>query len=188
LLGGPVPAVASPANDRIVVHLHEQPGGLWLVGRVGATVVLPRMRGLEHLHALLQHADTDIAAQTLAGADLTLEQSGLDVLDDESRYRLRSRLAQLDAELEDRDSSALREERDAIADYLAGATGLAGRRRSTGSHGERARVAVRKAIVGALARIAETDPWLGRHLRDRVRTGQWCRYESDLDHPVRWLL
>jgi hypothetical protein len=47
---------------------------------------------------------------------------------------------------------------------------------------------VRKAIVAALARIAETDPWLGRHLNDRVRTGTECRYESDPDHQVRWLL
>ena len=49
-------------------------------------------------------------------------------------------------------------------------------------------MAVRKAIVAALARIAETDPWLGRHLNDRVRTGLECRYDSDPDHPVRWLL
>jgi hypothetical protein len=67
-------------------------------------------------------------------------------------------------------------------------TALGGRNRTTGSHAERARVAVRKAIVAALARIAETDPWLGRHLRDRVRTGFECRYESDPDHPVRWIL
>jgi hypothetical protein len=49
-------------------------------------------------------------------------------------------------------------------------------------------VAVRKAIVAALARIAESDPWLGRHLHERVHTGIECRYESDPDHPVRWVL
>ncbi|HEY5788556.1 MAG TPA: hypothetical protein VIT65_27670, partial [Microlunatus sp.] len=82
----------------------------------------------------------------------------------------------------------LREERDAITAYLASATGRAGRSRYTGSHDERARVAVRKAIVAAMARIAEADPWLGRLLRDRVRTGLECCYESDSDHPVRWVL
>jgi hypothetical protein len=182
------PAGPATGADQVVAHLQEQPGGLWLVGCVGATFLLPRMRGLEHLHVLLQHADADVAAQTLVGADLVVEQSGLDMLDERSRRELRARRAELDAELEVRDGTALRDERDAIADYLAGATGLAGRRRTTGSHEERARVAVRKAIVGALARIAETDPWLGRHLRDRVRTGQSCRYESDPDRPVRWLL
>ena len=79
-------------------------------------------------------------------------------------------------------------ERAWLLDQLGAATGLAGRRRTTGSSDERARVAVRKAIVAALARIAETDPWLGRHLRDRVQTGTDCRYESDPDHPVRWVL
>jgi hypothetical protein len=175
-------------SAELVVHLHEQPGGLWLVGREGATFVLPRMRGLEHVHALLRQPDTNLPARSLAGADSLVEQRGLEALDEESVRVFRARLAQLDAELQFRDRVDLREERNAIADHLAAATGLAGRRRTTGSHDERARVAVRKAIVGAMARIAETDPGLGRHLRDRIRTGHDCRYESDPDRPVRWLL
>lgn len=186
------PAAPHPTPAETVVHLQEQPGGLWHVGRAGATFALPRMRGLEHLHTLLRHADSDVPVLTLAGADLAVEQGGLDILDEESRRMLLGRLAELDAELDAehdrRDEAALREERGAIADYLAGATGLGGRHRTTGSNDERARVAVRKAIVGALARIAEADPWLGRHLHDRVRTGRSCRYQSDPDHPVRWLL
>jgi hypothetical protein len=110
------------------------------------------------------------------------------VLDDESRRVLRTRLAELDDELTLSDRADVGAERDVVASYLARGTGLGGRTRTTGSHAERARVAVRKAIVAALARIAETDPWLGRHLRDRVRTGFECRYESDPDHPVRWIL
>jgi hypothetical protein len=39
-----------------------------------------------------------------------------------------------------------------------------------------------------MARVAEVDPWLGRHLRERVHTGLQCRYASDPDHPVRWVL
>jgi hypothetical protein len=97
-------------------------------------------------------------------------------------------LAELDAEIAEHDRAELHDERDAIASYLARASGLAGRSRTTGSHAERARVAVRKAIVTAMASIAETDPWLGRHLRDRVHTGFDCRYETDPDHPVRWVL
>lgn len=188
LLHARAPAAPQTTADRVTVHLHEQPGGLWLVGRTDATFALPRMRGLQHLHALLTHADTDVAAQTLVGADMTIEQRGLDMVDSETRRALRDRLSELDAELEVHDSTDRHQEHRAITDYLAGATGLAGRRRTTGSHHERARVAVRKAIVGALARIAKTDPWLGRHLRDRVRTGQTCRYQSDPDHPIRWLL
>lgn len=180
------PSGLPPTPGPVTLHLQPHPGGLWLVGREGATFVLPRMRGLAHLHALLQHPDGDVAALTLVGG--TVEQGELEVLDDESRRVLGARLAWLDAELADSERPDLQDERDAIASYLAGGTGLGGRHRVTGSNAERARVAVRKAIVAALARIGETDPWLARQLRDRVRTGFDCRYESDPDHPVRWIL
>jgi hypothetical protein len=177
-------ALASPAEDRSepVVHLHEQPGGLWLVGREGATFVLPRMRGLAHLHRLLSEPGRDVPATALVGAEV-VEQPGLEHLDEAARHAYRARLEQLDP-----DRPADDEERTWLLEQLGAATGLAGRRRTTGSTDERARVAVRKAIVGALARVAETDPWLGRHLHDRVHTGLECRYEPDPDHPVRWLL
>jgi hypothetical protein len=48
--------------------------------------------------------------------------------------------------------------------------------------------AVRKTLIAAVARIAEVDPWLGRHLRDRLRTGTECRYETDPDNPVTWVV
>ena len=182
-----LPASGPPAEDVQVVHLHQQAGGLWLVGREGATFVLPRMRGLTHLHALISSPDADLPALRLVGAEV-VEQGELEVLDAESRRFLGSRLASLEAQLADHDRSDLREERDAIEAYLAGATALGGRRRVTGSNAERARVAVRKSIVAALARIAEADPWLGRHLHDRVRTGFECRYQTDPDRPVRWIL
>jgi hypothetical protein len=182
-----LPSRPPQERDLTSVHLHQQPGGLWLVGREGATFVLPRMRGLVHLHALLNHPDTDLPAVRLVGGAV-VEQSALEILDDESRRVLSARLSALDAELEYSDRPELRDERRAVASYLAGATTLGGRNRSTGSNAERARVAVRKAVVAALARIAEADPWVGRHLRDRVHTGFDCRYESDPDHPVRWIL
>jgi hypothetical protein len=47
---------------------------------------------------------------------------------------------------------------------------------------------VRKAIVAALARMAEVQPELGRHLYKRVSTGAVCRYEPDPTAPVSWLL
>jgi hypothetical protein len=179
---------AEPASrGDAVVHLHGQPGGLWLVGRQGATFVLPRMRGLDHLHRLLLEPDRDIPATRLAGGPADgvsdgemVEQTGLEVLDEQARRAYQTRLDQLAPDDE--------EERAWLQRQLAGATGLGGRRRTTGSTAERARVAVRKAVVAALARIAEADPWLGRHLRDRVHTGLACRYETDRDHPVCWIL
>jgi hypothetical protein len=82
----------------------------------------------------------------------------------------------------------LTDEREALLEQLRMATGIGGRGRTTGSSRERARIAVRKAIVAAVTRIAETDPWLGRHLRDHVHTGWECRYDSDPNYPIRWVL
>jgi hypothetical protein len=182
-----VSASPTPAPGERVVHLHEQPGGLWSVGSPDATFILPRMRGLEHLHALLSRPGAEISALDLSGAE-GAAQSGLEVLDDRARAAYRERLAVLDEELEVREDDELRREREVLAAELAAATGLGGRARRTGSDDERARVAVRKAVVAALARIAEQDPWLGRHLHDRVHTGSHCRYEPDPDHPVTWIL
>jgi len=75
-----------------------------------------------------------------------------------------------------------------LLDQLAVATGLGGRRRSTGSTTERARVAVRKAVAAAVARIERDDQAVGRLLRDTVRTGTACRYDPDPARPVRWLV
>jgi hypothetical protein len=192
-----LPSGPAPSSDRVgvvVVHLHEQPGGLWLVGREGATFVLPRMRGLTHLHALLARPDTEVAASVLAGP-VVVEQPGLELIDAESRRVLTLRLAELDDRISELSGTGtseqvaeLAEERRAIEAYLADATGLANRSRASGSNAERARVAVRKAVVAAMAKIAEVDPWLGRHLHDHVVTGHRCRYSSDPDHPIRWIL
>jgi hypothetical protein len=178
----------APGDGRRTVHLHAQPGGTWLVGREGATFVLPRLRGLEHLHALLSRPDRDVPAWELAGGAVVARQAGLELLDDQARAAYRAHLARLDDELAAHGDEALRLERDAVAAQLAGATGLAGRSRRVGGDDERARVAVRKAVVAALARISDTDPWLARHLHDHVRTGSSCRYDTDPDHPVAWVL
>jgi hypothetical protein len=185
-----VGAAAGPTDDR-VVHLHEEPGGLWTVGRAGATFVLPGMRGLAHLRALLAQPGRELSALELAGGSGVVLQGGIDVLDDEAVSAYRARLAVIDELLEDAADSTADEligERDALLAELGHATGLGGRGRRTGASDERARVAVRKAIVAALARLAEQDPWLGRHLHDHVRTGSRCRYDPDPDQPVRWVL
>ncbi|MFZ0118588.1 MAG: hypothetical protein WAN20_08800 [Pseudonocardiaceae bacterium] len=107
----------------------------------------------------------------------------------------RHRLTELEEDLSEAESwadqarAAMRKtERDALLDQLMTATGLHGRQRRTSSAGERARVAVRKAVAAAIDRIDQLDPALGRLLRDTVRTGTVCRYDPDPTRPVRWLL
>jgi hypothetical protein len=189
---------AAPAGEAVTVHLRRQPSGLWLVGRAGSEVAVPDLRGLHHLHALISRPDITVPVLTLVGTidgRPALEESGLEVLDDRARRAYGVRLAELEREIDEATDLAdlgrrdrLQDEREALLRQLRLASGLGGRHRVTGSSEERARIAVRKAIVAAIARIAEIDPWLGRHLRDHVRTGAECRYESTPDQPVRWVL
>jgi hypothetical protein len=82
----------------------------------------------------------------------------------------------------------LQKQRDALLAEVRGATGLGGRARETGGTDERARVAVRKAIVAAIERITAVDPDLGRLLTHAVRTGTHCRYDPDPARPTEWVL
>jgi hypothetical protein len=69
-----------------------------------------------------------------------------------------------------------RTERDWLTSQLASAAGFGGRTRSFPDQGERARVAVGKAIRRALARIDQADALIGDHLRQTVHTGVRCSY------------
>jgi hypothetical protein len=116
-------------------------------------------------------------------------------LDGQALSAYRRRLGELDEELDEARTwsdpgraDRLEAERAALIDELRRATGLGGRPRRTGDAGERARVAVRKAIAAALDRIEAVDPAVARLLRNTVRTGATCRYDPDPGRPVRWVL
>jgi non-specific serine/threonine protein kinase len=76
-----------------------------------------------------------------------------------------------------------RQELAFVARELAGAVGLHGRDRKTGSDAERARVNVTRAIRTALKRISEHDPVLGRRLGGAIRTGTFCVYDPAAGEP-----
>jgi len=168
------------------VPFHATDGGLWRVGP--ATV--PAMRGLEYLHHLLGRPGVEVAALDLVSAHTgngtVLQTDTGPLLDQQAIIAYRRRLAHLEAQ--EVVSRSLAAERDALRAQLGAAAGLGGRSRGTGSSAERARVTVRKAIVNALARVAELDADVGRHLYERVSTGVTCCYSPDPDKPVRWIL
>ena len=181
-----------------VVHLRPDGAG-WLAGFDGATFALPDLKGLRYLRELARRPGADVAALDLAaaghGGGVLAETPAGDVADDQALAAYRQRLRDIDAELgEARDwadearVTRLGMEREALLREVAAATGLAGRRRRFGSADERARVAVRKAISAALARLARQDPAFARLLRDTVRTGAACRYDPDPARPVTWIL
>ena len=184
-----------------VAHLRPGGGGIWWVGREGAVTAIRDVKGLHYLRIMLQRPGADIPAIDLSDAVAGhpgAGAAGLDVgevLDKQALSAYRRRLAEIDADLDEARSWAdtgraaqLAAERDALLDQVRAATGLGGRPRVPGSVHERARIAVRKAIVNAIDRIAAADPPLGRLLSDTVTTGATCRYDPDPDRQVRWVL
>ena len=184
-----------------VAHLRPGEGGVWWVGRDGALTAIREVKGLHYLRIVLQRPGADIPAIDLSdtvaghpGAGLSGGDVG-EVLDKQALSAYRRRLAEIDADLDQAQSWAdtgqaakLAAERDALLGQLRAATGLGGRPRVSGSAHERARIAVRKAIVNAIDRVIAADPSLGRLLSDTVTTGATCRYDPDPDRPVQWVL
>jgi len=197
LPAGPGPAAAPPRE----VHLRPGADGIWWAGFQGSVTAIRDVKGLHYLRILLQRPGADIPAiglsDTVAGHPGS-QAAGGDlgaVLDQQALSAYRRRLAELDADLGEARSWAdtgragkLAAERDALLEQLRAATGLGGRPRQPGSAGERARIAVRKAIASAIGRLSAVDPALGRILSATVTTGTICRYDPDPDRPVRWVL
>jgi len=191
------PGVAQPG----VVHLQPGGGGIWWVGREDAVTAIRDVKGLHYLRIMLQRPGADIPAIDLSDAVAGHPGAGAiggdmgEVLDKRALSAYRRRLSEIDADLDEARSwvdtgraAKLAAERDALLDQVRAATGLGGRPRVPGSVHERARIAVRKAIVNAIDRVAAADPPLGRLLSDTVTTGAICRYDPDPDRPVRWVL
>lgn len=145
--------------------------------------------GMIHLAVLIANPRQEVrAADLVAGLAGLSRASGDDgpaqaVLDHEAIAEYRDHLKRLDAELGQPDPgddpgrvARAQAERDWLIAQLAGAAGLGGRTRSFPDQGERARVAVGKAIRRAIIRVTEEDAIVGGHLRQAVHTGVCCSY------------
>lgn len=191
--------VASPAPDDVVLFIRE--GDVWSVGRRGRAARLKHSKGLSYLHRLVQAPGQKVHALDLARglavaaapvAVSEMEDAGMSrdigrgapVVDNRALTAYRQRYRDLQEELEEarghRDvgrEGRVREEMQFLADELGRVTGLGGRLRTETTAGEKARVAVTKAIRSAIARVADVQPEIGRHLEGAVVTGAFCVYE-----------
>ncbi|MEU0883186.1 hypothetical protein ABZ345_31640 [Lentzea sp. NPDC005914] len=168
--------VGAPPDADLTVR---REGRKWLVRLGGRSVLVDGGIGMAHLAVLAANPGREVdAAELVAGTNaLTGEIAGeitaQDQLDPEALRQYRSRLA----ELRGRDlDDAGQAEHDWLAGEIAAATGLAGRTRSFSDSGERARIAVGKAIRRAVSALSSADPVIGDHVRDHVRTGRRCSY------------
>ena len=181
-LGLPLPDQDARGPASPVAECHRV-GRKWRLAWRDRSVLMEDSIGMTHLAVLVANPRREILAADLAAGLSALGTAGeggsaYPVLDQAAITEYRNRLKRLDAELDQREpkDTEARAERDWLVAQLASAAGFGGRVRSFPDQGERARVAVGKAIRRALTRITEADPILGDHLRQTVQTGVRCSY------------
>jgi tetratricopeptide (TPR) repeat protein len=205
---GPAAAVAAPPAQPVAFYRR---GDIWTIGVSGAQIQLRHAKGLSHIVRLLAapqvefHALDLVAGPRERGTSVAVAVgSGMEVhgrgendagplLDVQAKAAYRARLAELQEEIDEAEAfndperaSRAREELGFLARELAGAVGLGGRDRKTGSDAERARVNVTRAIRTALKRISDHDTVLGRGLGSSIRTGTFCAYEPVPGDEPTW--
>lgn len=184
-------------------------GDVWSIGRLDARVQVRHVKGLTHIARLLAAPRVEFHALDLVGgavnrdagaaalgSGIELRRGGGDagpVLDGQAKAAYKARVIDLQEEIEEADSfndperaARAREELAFLVRELAGAVGLGGRDRRSGSDAERARVNVTRAIRSALQRVSEQDPVLGRSLGTAIRTGTFCVYDPAPGNEPEW--
>jgi TPR repeat protein len=185
-LGMPAPDEVVRRSSGLFAECHRV-GRKWRLVWRDRSILMEDSIGMTHLAVLVANPRQEIPAPDLAAGLAALAVSGEGgsahpVLDQAAIAEYRNRLKRLDAEqdqqepADEEDRGAARAEREWLVAQLASAAGFGGRVRSFPDQGERARVAVGKAIRRALVRITEADPILGEHLRQTVHTGVRCSY------------
>ena len=187
---GPAVGRRPRARDRVA----RGHGSTWQVRLDDRTVTVPDALGLRYLAMLVERPGQDIAATELAlaaagrtrGSGTGSAHSGgvrQPVLDVKATSQYRARVRELSRELDEHEQAGdlgraeqARAERDWLLAELVAATGQGGRLRVFADDGERARIAVTKAIRRSVARVAAADPVIGAELGKRVQTGKHCCY------------
>ena len=121
------------------------------------------------------------------GAGPALDTRAKDDYRDEIE-KLEAQLARAEARRDDAAAKRLAEQLEFVRRELARALGIGGRDRESGSHAERARVNVTRAIRTTLKRIGGYDEQLGAELDRAIRTGAFCAYHPDPARPLRWIV
>jgi hypothetical protein len=162
--------------------LYRADGGWWVEAGQRA-VLVGDLVGMAYVAALVgapgeDHDVLELAAWTPGpgrpAADPVLDRQAL------ASYRLRAR--ELSALLSDRGldaarAASARRELAELTAALRAALERGGRVRGFPTDHERARTAVRKAIVRAVETIGAAVPDLGQHLQTSLTTGATCRYD-----------
>jgi hypothetical protein len=185
-------------------RVFRREGELWTIASFGKEIRLRDMRGLHHLATLLREPGREFHVSDLVDngrspavaarvddPELTvargLGDSG-ESLDAQARAAYRERLLEVEEDLSEAERRSdlgaierARAEREALVEELTAAA----RKPRNGSHAERARVAVTKAIGLAIDRISASHAELGSHLSATIHRGYFCSYAPPRG-PIDW--
>jgi hypothetical protein len=181
---------ADPGTPDHRVRLRRR-GRQWRIELGDRAAVVEHGVGMLYLASLLANPGREIPAVELAAGPGTsalgteaATASSQPVLDDVAMREYKRRLSDLADELSTVDDSRrakeLRVEREWLLAELGSSTGRQGRARPFADSGERARIAVGKAIRRALDRIEAAEPVIGGQLRAAVQTGTRCCYRPEM--------
>ena len=209
------PVVApSPAGPLAGEATLRRVGDVWTITYQGRTIHLSDGRGVRLLALLLERPGSEVHSLDLVAAvdrsvvtSEGIEHSGGQetagsfgvqggagpALDATAKNEYRGRVAALEEELagaearrDDAAAQRVQAELSFVRRELATAVGIGGRDRETGSHAERARINVTRAVRTTIKRIGGYDEPLGAELQQGVRTGTFCVYAPDALRPLRW--
>lgn len=173
------------SSRRIHQALLERVPRGWKIGVDGRLTIVPDRVGFSYLLQLLARPGRDLEALALISHGFPHSRNSSEpILDRTALQSYQRRIRELKAlpEQQRLSESATEQHRRELAELQAAlrtATGLGRRSRSFPDEQERARTAVRKALVRAVASIEAVEPELGDHLRRSVMTGATCRYQEE---------
>ncbi len=170
-------------------------GGIWSVQCGNESGSVRDVKGIGDIVQLVRRPGAEISALQLANPSAPDTAAIEPVIDLEALAAYRTRLDQIDQELDEATDAAdlgrveiLQEEREALLAEVRRSTGLGGRVRNVANDpAERARKAVSARIRDAINRLAAVAPDLAAHLDRSILTGLRCSYTPGAgEPPITW--
>lgn len=152
------------------------------------TVALPEVKGFNDLARLLATPNTDIHCTDIMGTVSSFGEQEA-AIDDTARLAYQQHIQDLRIDIDKADEmndlgrkEALQLELEQLTEHLANALGMGKRTRQLNAPSERARAAVTWRIRSAIKKIETAHPTLGKHLKNSIRTGTFCKYSPEQEH------
>ena len=184
-------------NHYCTIRYHGRAASLRFTLGLHYLIVLLRHPGREfHVRDLVARPmDISTPAAAAAANELVMDglYVGIPMLDARAKAEYKRRIIDLRQDLKQAEELndpqqkvTIQGELDAIADCLASSVGLGNRNRTSFSASERARSAVTKCVKRAIQEIGKAIPSLGYRLAGSIKTGYFCSYHPDPEHPDSW--